>query len=46
MNIRKIRKTQYGIEGTSNFGAKIWDLLSIETKNSSFLSVFKNKIRK
>ena len=42
---KKIRKTQYGI-AIGNFGAKIWDLLPIETESSSFLSVFKNKVRK
>ena len=40
-----IRTTQYGIESISNLGAKLWNLLPREIKNSSSLTVFKNKIR-
>ena len=41
-----IRTTQYGIESVSNLEAKLWNLLPREIKNSSSLTVFKNKIRK
>ena len=37
---------QYGIQSVSILGAKICDLLPGETKNSSPLFLFKNKIRK
>ena len=40
---KNIRTTQYGIESVSNLG-KIWNLLPREIKNSSSLTVFKNKI--
>ena len=44
---KNIRTTQYGIESVSNLGAKLWwNLLPREIKNSSSLTVFKNKIRK
>ena len=43
---KNIRTTQYGIESVSNLGAKLWNLLPGEIKNSSSLTVFKNKIRK
>ena len=38
---KNIRTAQYGIESTSNLGAKIWDLLPGEIKDSSSLSIFK-----
>ena len=41
-----MQTTQYGIEGVSNLGTKLWNLLPGEIKNSSSLTVFKNKIRK
>ena len=37
---------QYGIESVSNLGAKLWNPLPGEIKNSSSLTIFKNKIRK
>ena len=37
---------QYRIESVSNLAAKLWNLLPREIKNSSSLTVFKNKIRK
>ena len=43
---KNIRTTQYGIESVSNLGAKLWNLLPGKIKNSSSLTVFKNKIRK
>ena len=43
---KNIRTTQYGIESVSNLGAKLWNLLPREIKNSFSLTVFKNKIRK
>ena len=43
---RNIWTTQYGIESVSNLGASIRDLLSGQIKNSSYVSVFKHKIRK
>ena len=43
---RNIRPTHYGIETISNLGAKIWDLLPEEIKNTSSLSVFKTKMKK
>ena len=43
---RNIRTTHYGIETTSNLGAKTWDLLPEEIKNASSLFVFKTKITK
>ena len=43
---KNIQTTQYGIESGSNLGAKLWNLLPRETKKSSFLTIFKNKIRK
>ena len=43
---KNIRTTQYGIEGVSNLGAKLWNLLPGEIENNSSLTVFKNKIRK
>ena len=42
---KNIRTTQYGIESVSSLGAKLWNLLPGEIKNSSSLTVFKNKIR-
>ena len=42
---KNIRTTQYGIESIANLGAKLWNLLPGEIKNSSSLTVFKNKIR-
>ena len=42
---KNIRTTQYEIESISNLGAKLWNLLPGKIKNSSFLTVFKNKIR-
>ena len=41
-----MRTAQYGIKSYSNLEAKLWDLLPGEIKNSSALSVFKNKSRK
>ena len=41
---KNIWTTQYGVESVSNLGAKLWNLLSGETKSSSFLTVFKKKI--
>ena len=43
---KNIRTTQYGIESVSNLGAKLWNLLPREIKNSSSFTVFYNKIRK
>ena len=43
---KNIRTTQYGIESVSNLGAKLWNLLPREIKNSFSITVFKNKIRK
>ena len=43
---RNIRTTHYGIETISNLGAKIWDLLPEEIKNTFSLSAFKTKIKK
>ena len=43
---KNVQTTQYGIESISNLAAKLWNLLPREIKNSSSLSVFKNKIRK
>ena len=43
---KNIRTTENGIESVSNLGAKLWTLLPGEIKNSSSLTVFKNKIRK
>ena len=43
---KNIGTTQYGTESVSNLGAKFWDLLLGEIKNSSSFTVFKNKIRK
>ena len=43
---KEIRTTQYGIESVSNLGVKLWNLLPREIKNSSSLTVFKNKNRK
>ena len=43
---KNIRTTQYGIQSVSNLGGKSWNLLPREIKNSSSLTVFKNKIRK
>ena len=43
---KNIRTTQYGIESVSNLGAKLWNLLPREIKNSSSLTVSKNKIRR
>ena len=43
---KNIRTTQYGIESASNIRAKLWNPLPGEIKNSSVLTVFKNKIRK
>ena len=42
---KTIRTTQYGIENVSNLGAKLWNLLPGEIRNSSSMTVFKNKIR-
>ena len=45
---KNIQTTQYGIESqsVSNLGAKLWNLLPArELKDSSSLTVFKNKIR-
>ena len=42
----KLKAKQYGIESISNLGAKLWNLLPGEIKNSSSLTIFKNKIRK
>ena len=42
---KNIRTTQFGIKSVSNLGTKLWNLLSGEIKNSSSLTVFKNKIR-
>ena len=38
--------TQYETESTLNLGAKIWVVLSGETKNSYYLTAFQNEIRK
>ena len=43
---KNIRTTQYGIESVSYLGAKLWNLLPREIKNSFSITVFKNKIRK
>ena len=43
---KNIQTTQSGIESVSNLGAKLWNQLPGEIKNSSSLTVFKNKIRK
>ena len=43
---KNIRKTQYRIESVSSLGTKLWNLSPGELKNSSSLTVFKNKIRK
>ena len=43
---KNVQTRQYGIEIISNLAAKLWNLLPREIKNSSSLSVFKNKIRK
>ena len=43
---KNIGTTQYGIESVSNSGAKLWNLLPREIKNSSSFTVFYNKIRK
>ena len=43
---KNIRTIQYRIESDSNLGAKLWNLLPREIKNSSSITVFKNKIRK
>ena len=43
---KNIRTTQYRIESVSNLGAKLWNLLPREIKNSSSLTFFKNKMRK
>ena len=43
---RNIRTTHYGIETISDLGAKIWNLLPEEIKNTSSLSIFKTKIKK
>ena len=42
---KTIRTKQYGIENVSNLGAKLWNLLPGEIRNSSSMTVFKNKIR-
>ena len=42
---KNIRTTQFGIESVSILGAKLWKMLPGEIKNSSSLTVFKNKIR-
>ena len=43
---RNMRTTQYGTHSVSNLGAKIWELLPEEIKNSPTLFIFKNKIKK
>ena len=43
---KDIRNTQYEFERLSNLRAKLWNLLPGEIKDSSSLTVFKNKIRK
>ena len=43
---KNIGTTQSGIESVSNLGAKLWNLLPREIKNSFSITVFKNKIRK
>ena len=43
---KNIQTKQYGIESVSNLRTKLWNLLPREIKNSSSLTVFKNKIRK
>ena len=43
---KNIQTTQYGIESVSNLGDKLWNLLPGKIKNSSYLTVSKNKIRK
>ena len=43
---RNIQTTHYGIDTISNLGAKIWDLLPEEIKNTSSMSIFKTKIKK
>ena len=40
-----MRTTQHGSRSVSKLGAKIWNLSPRETKNSSSLTVFTNKIR-
>ena len=41
---KTVQTTQYGIESVSTLGAKLWNLLPGQVKNSSSLTVFKNKI--
>ena len=43
---RNIQITQYGTESVLNFRAKLWNLLTRKIKKISFLTFFKNKIRK
>ena len=43
---KNMQATQYGIKSVSNLGAKLWNLLPREIKNSSSLTVSKNKIRR
>ena len=41
---KTVQTTQYGIESAPNLGAKSWNLLPGEIRNSSSMTVFKNKI--
>ena len=43
---KNIQTTQNRIESVSNLGAKLWNLLLGEIKNSFSVTVFKSKIRK
>ena len=43
---KNIQTTKYGIESVPNLGAKLWNLLPSEIKNSSYLTVFKLEFRK
>ena len=43
---RRIRTVRFGSESLSNIGPQIWDLVPQNIKNSTSLSVFKEKIRK
>ena len=40
------KTVKYGLDTLRCLGPKIWEMIPIETKNSSSLSIFKNKIRK
>ena len=41
-----VKTTNFGVESITNIGAKIWDIIPKEIKESKSLAIFKSKIKK